>query len=50
MLHKIDKCIGVMSMVIKEDWVVICQNVKNQCTYATKGLTIEHKGFWHKSS
>ncbi len=41
MLHKIDKCIGVMSMVTKEDWVVVCQNVKNQCTYAIKGLTLE---------
>jgi hypothetical protein len=41
MLHKIDKCIGVVSMVTKEDWAVVCQDVKNQCTYATKGLILE---------
>jgi hypothetical protein len=41
MLHKIDKCIGVVSMFTKEDWAVVCQDVKNQCTYATKGLILE---------
>jgi hypothetical protein len=29
MLHKIDKCIRIMSMVTKEDWVIVCQDVKN---------------------
>jgi hypothetical protein len=41
MLHKFDKCFKVVSMVIKEDWVVVCQDLKNQCTYATKGLILE---------
>jgi len=41
MLHKIDKCTRVVSMVNKEDWVVVCQDVKNQCTYVVKGLILE---------
>jgi hypothetical protein len=41
MLHKTDKCIGVLSMVTEEDWAVVCQDVKYQCTYATKGLIFE---------
>jgi hypothetical protein len=41
MLNKIDKCAKVVSMVTKEDWVVVCQDVKNQCTYAIKGLILE---------
>ncbi len=40
MLHKIDKCTRVVSMDTKEDWVVICQDVKNQCTFAPKGNLI----------
>jgi hypothetical protein len=28
-------------MVTKEDWVVVCQDVKNQCTYVIKGLILE---------
>jgi hypothetical protein len=24
MLHKIDKCTGIVSMVTKEDWTVVC--------------------------
>jgi hypothetical protein len=41
MLQKIDKCTRVVSMVTKEDWVIVCQDVKNQCTYAVKGLILE---------
>jgi hypothetical protein len=41
MLHKIDKCTRVVSMVTKEDWVVVCQDVKKQCTYVIKGLILE---------
>ncbi len=41
MLHKIDKCTGVVSMVTKEDWVIVCQDVKNQCTFVAKGLILE---------
>jgi hypothetical protein len=28
-------------MVTKEDWAVVSQDVKNQCTYATKGLILQ---------
>ncbi len=28
-LHKTYKCTRVVSMVTKEDWVVVCQDVKN---------------------
>jgi len=28
-------------MVIKEDWAVVCQDVKNQCTSIAKGVTLE---------
>jgi hypothetical protein len=41
MLHKTNKCTRVVSMVTKEDWVVICQDVKYQCTYAARGLIFE---------
>jgi hypothetical protein len=41
MLHKTNKCIRVVSMVTKENWVVGCQDVKNQCTSTTKGLILE---------
>jgi hypothetical protein len=41
MLHKIDKCIRIVSMVIKEDLAVVCQDVKNQCTSVAKGLILE---------
>jgi hypothetical protein len=41
MLHKFDKCIRIVSMVTKEDWVIVCQDVKNQCTYVIKGLIFE---------
>jgi hypothetical protein len=41
MLHKIDKCIGVVSMVTKEDWSIVCQDVKNQCISIVKGLILE---------
>jgi len=36
MLHKIDKRIGVVSMVTKEDWAIVCQDVKDQCTFVAK--------------
>jgi hypothetical protein len=29
MLHKTNKCIGVLSMVTKEDWKIVCKYVKN---------------------
>jgi len=29
MLHKINKGIGVVFMVIKENWAIVCQNVKD---------------------
>jgi len=41
MLHKTNKCIGVVSLVTKEDWTDVCQDVKNQCTFATNGLILE---------
>jgi hypothetical protein len=41
MLQIIDKCIRVVSMVTKENWVVGCQDVKNQCISITKGLILE---------
>jgi len=41
MLQIIDKCIRVVSMVTKENWVVGCQDVKNQCTSTAKGLILE---------
>ncbi len=41
MLHKTNKCIRVMSMVTKENWVVGCQDVKNQCIFTAKGLILE---------
>jgi hypothetical protein len=28
-------------MVTKENWVVACQDVKNQCTSTAKGLILE---------
>ncbi len=37
MLQKTDKTTEV-SMVIRDDWVHVCQNVKDQCTFTTKGL------------
>jgi hypothetical protein len=40
MLHKIDKGIIVVSMVTKEDWAIICQDVKDQCTFVAKGLIL----------
>jgi hypothetical protein len=30
-----------MSMVTKENWVVGCQDVKNQCIFTAKGLILE---------
>jgi hypothetical protein len=34
-------------MVTKEDWAIVCQDVKNKCTFATKGLIIElDRRFW----
>ncbi len=41
MLHKTNRCIRVVSMVTKENWVVACQDVKNQCTSTAKGLILE---------
>jgi len=41
MLHKIDKCIGVVSMVVRQDWITTCQGVKDQYTSITKGLINE---------
>jgi hypothetical protein len=41
MLHKTNQCIKVVSMVTKEDWTVVCQDVKTQCTFATNGLILE---------
>jgi hypothetical protein len=37
-------------MVTKENWATICQDVKNQCTFITKGFIIELdlKYFWCK--
>ncbi len=40
-LHKTNKCTGVVSMVTKENWVIVCQDVKNQCTFTRKGLIFE---------
>jgi hypothetical protein len=34
-------------MVTKEDWAIVCQDVKNKCTFVTKGLIIElDRRFW----
>jgi hypothetical protein len=41
MLHKIDKRIGVVSMVVKQDWITMCHGAKDQCTFITKGLINE---------
>jgi hypothetical protein len=41
MLHKIDTCTRIMSMVTKENWAIVCQDVKNQCIYVVKGLILE---------
>ncbi len=30
-----------MSMVTKENWAIVCQDVKNQCIYVVKGLILE---------
>jgi hypothetical protein len=37
MLRKIDKTTKEL-MVTRDDWVHICQNVKDQCTSIAKGL------------
>jgi len=36
--QKIDKTTKEMSVVTRNDWVCVCQNVKNQCIFTTKGL------------
>jgi len=36
MLHKIDKCIGIVSIVIKEDWIAVCKDVKNNACFLQK--------------
>jgi hypothetical protein len=41
MLHKIDKCIKEVLMVIRESWIVACQDVKDWCTSIDKGLINE---------
>jgi len=41
MLHKTNKCTKVVSMVTKEDWAILCQDVKNKCIFVTKGLIME---------
>ncbi len=47
MLHKTNKCAKVVSMVTKEDWAIVCQDVKNKCTFVTKGLIIGlDRRFW----
>jgi len=38
MLWKTNKRTKEMSMVTKDDWVHVCQNVKYQCTFVAKGL------------
>jgi hypothetical protein len=37
MLHKTNKCTKIVFMVTKEDWAIVCQDVKNQCIYVVKG-------------
>jgi hypothetical protein len=38
MLQKTHKTTKEVSMVTRDDWVCVCQNVKDQCTSIAKGL------------
>jgi hypothetical protein len=37
---QIDKGTIVASMVTKEDWAIVCPNIKDQCTFVAKGLIV----------
>ncbi len=41
MLRKTNKTAKEVSMVTRDDWVCVYQNVKDQCTFVAKGLIVE---------